>query len=176
MSIKIEEIIQPAFTRNLEALELMLKKGEAYALSEGIDLETLVEAKVADSMHSLEWQVQKSTGTVILVLNELSGFNNGLQNVTVQEPKETYRELQNRVRVTSDYFSNYDLTTLSGTENRIVKVDVDGVAIDLTGLNYLMSFGLPNFYFHLAGTFNILRGIGVKINKLDFLGVARSKG
>lgn len=42
--------------------------------------------------------------------------------------------------------------------------------------DFLMSFSLPNFYFHTATAYNILRMSGVSIGKPDYLGRMRSKG
>ena len=38
------------------------------------------------------------------------------------------------------------------------------------GQDYLLLFGLPNFYFHLTTAYEILRHNGVPIGKRDFLG------
>ena len=39
-----------------------------------------------------------------------------------------------------------------------------------TGINYLTYFVLPNFYFHIATAYNILRHNGVEVGKMDYLG------
>ena len=36
--------------------------------------------------------------------------------------------------------------------------------------NFVLSFSLPNFYFHATTAYDILRMKGVKIGKMDFLG------
>jgi hypothetical protein len=36
--------------------------------------------------------------------------------------------------------------------------------------NFLLSFSLPNFYFHATTTYDILRMLGVPLGKVDFLG------
>ena len=38
------------------------------------------------------------------------------------------------------------------------------------GLQYLMGFAWPNFYFHATTTYNILRHNGVELGKQDFIG------
>ena len=38
------------------------------------------------------------------------------------------------------------------------------------GREYLLNFGLPNFYFHATTAYNILRHRGVELGKRDFLG------
>jgi hypothetical protein len=39
-----------------------------------------------------------------------------------------------------------------------------------TGESYLLTFALPNFYFHVTTAHDILRNQGVQIGKLDYLG------
>jgi hypothetical protein len=42
--------------------------------------------------------------------------------------------------------------------------------MNLTGVDYLQQFSIPNFYFHAATAYGILRHNGVAVGKLDFLG------
>lgn len=44
-----------------------------------------------------------------------------------------------------------------------------GVHLDLTGQQYLQDFLLPNFYFHLVTTYDILRMAGVPVGKRDYM-------
>jgi hypothetical protein len=45
----------------------------------------------------------------------------------------------------------------------------------LTAGNFLLSFSLPNFYFHATTAYDILRSRGVPLGKRDFLGQLRLK-
>jgi len=47
--------------------------------------------------------------------------------------------------------------------------------IDFTAEDFLLSFSQPNFYFHAATTYDILRWKGVPIGKRDFMGRLRRK-
>jgi hypothetical protein len=40
---------------------------------------------------------------------------------------------------------------------------------------FILSFSLPNFYFHAATTYDILRAKGVPLGKRDYLGQMRIK-
>jgi len=42
--------------------------------------------------------------------------------------------------------------------------------LPFTNQNFLLSFSLPNFYFHATTTYDILRMLGVPLGKMDFLG------
>jgi hypothetical protein len=43
--------------------------------------------------------------------------------------------------------------------------------VTMNGMEYMMHFAFPNFYFHAATAYDILRHRGVEIGKRDFLGV-----
>lgn len=44
-----------------------------------------------------------------------------------------------------------------------------------TAENFLLSFSLPNFFFHATTAYDILRHNGVAIGKRDFMGKPRMK-
>ena len=47
--------------------------------------------------------------------------------------------------------------------------------LEFTAENFLLSFSQPNFYFHAATTYDLLRWKGVRIGKRDFTGRLRTK-
>ena len=47
--------------------------------------------------------------------------------------------------------------------------------VPFTAENFLLSFSLPNFYFHATTAYDILRTKGVPLGKRDFLGRMRIK-
>ena len=42
--------------------------------------------------------------------------------------------------------------------------------LNFDGLTYLQHFVIPNMYFHITTTYNILRHNGVELGKQDFIG------
>ena len=47
--------------------------------------------------------------------------------------------------------------------------------MDFTAEDFLLSFSQPNFYFHCATAYNILRMKGLPVGKMDFMGRMRIK-
>jgi hypothetical protein len=45
--------------------------------------------------------------------------------------------------------------------------------LPFTAANFLLSFSLPNFYFHATTGYDLLRAKGVNLGKMDFLGKMR---
>ncbi len=54
-----------------------------------------------------------------------------------------------------------------------MKADAPG-EMPRPGMQYLLHFAMPNFYFHVSTAYAILRHNGVPLGKLDFLGVGGS--
>jgi len=50
-----------------------------------------------------------------------------------------------------------------------------GLRLDFAAENFLLSFSQPNFYFHAATSYDILRWNGVRIGKRDFTDRLRTK-
>ena len=57
-----------------------------------------------------------------------------------------------------------------GSEGRDVKFQAGPREFEFKGLAYLTGFALPNFYFHHAMTYAILRHNGLDLSKKDYIG------
>jgi hypothetical protein len=68
----------------------------------------------------------------------------------------------------------YDQENRAG-QPTFVATTRDKRPLDFTAENFLLSFSQPNFYFHAATTYDILRWKGVRIGKRDFTGRLRTK-
>jgi hypothetical protein len=59
---------------------------------------------------------------------------------------------------------------IDGSEGRDVKFKAGPREFEFKGLPYLTGFALPNFYFHHAMTYAILRHNGLDLSKKDYIG------
>ena len=59
---------------------------------------------------------------------------------------------------------------IDGTEDKEIAWTAGSRQMSFKGQAYLQWFALPNFYFFVTTTYNILRHRGVEIGKRDFLG------
>ena len=58
---------------------------------------------------------------------------------------------------------------MEGSEAREVTIKVGPNDMTFKGLDYLLHFALPNFYFHASTAYAILRHNGVELGKRDFM-------
>jgi uncharacterized protein len=77
---------------------------------------------------------------------------------------ETLAALEAIVPAEVDSFVGRDMRFARGERN-----------LDFSAENFLLSFSLPNFYFHATTTYDILRWKRVRIGKRDFTGRLRTK-
>jgi hypothetical protein len=58
---------------------------------------------------------------------------------------------------------------MDGSEDRALTIKVGPNEMSFSGRDYLLHFALPNFYFHCATAYGILRHNGLDIGKRDFM-------
>ncbi len=66
--------------------------------------------------------------------------------------------------------SEEDINGLSG---KPMKFKMGDFEIPFVAENFVMSFSLPNFYFHATTTYDMLRMAGVPLGKRDYMGEMR---
>jgi hypothetical protein len=71
------------------------------------------------------------------------------------------------------YLKSIDAKQLDGSDTRTVTVKFKDAQPSFSGVDYLLGFGLPNFYFHVVTAYDILRHLGVPIGKMDYLGLLK---
>jgi hypothetical protein len=54
-----------------------------------------------------------------------------------------------------------------------MRFEFKDICLKFTAENFLLSFSVPNFFFHATTAYDILRWKGVTIGKIDFLGRLR---
>ena len=75
-----------------------------------------------------------------------------------------------RIERTVEYLRTLTAAKVDGSEGREIVRPVRGEPKKFTGINYLVQYALPNFFFHTTTAYAILRHSGVELGKLDFIG------
>ncbi|MBO9630914.1 MAG: DUF1993 domain-containing protein [Shinella sp.] len=168
MSISAYELTIPALQRGFAVLTKLLDKAEAFAEEKKIKPEILVNARLAPDMLSLAGQIQRLSDTAKAAAGRLTGTD----APSFSDDEVTLADLRARIQKTTDYLATVQETAFEGAAERIVTVKTRGGELSSSGKEYIFTFVLPNFYFHLSMAYAILRHNGVAVGKLDFLGRA----
>ncbi len=90
-------------------------------------------------------------------------------------PPHDYRTMQKHVADARAALEKLDPAEVNGLEGKDVVFRFRSFEMPFTAENFLMSFSLPNFYFHATTAYDILRQKGVPLGKRDFMGQMRMK-
>jgi len=94
----------------------------------------------------------------------------GLPIPSYPDEEKTFPELQDRLAKTVHFLSGLTKEQFADAATRTVVIKLGGNEMKFTGADYAATYALPNFYFHLATAYNILRHNGLEIGKADYMG------
>jgi len=157
----------PVFIRALTRLSSLLDKGLAHARVHGIDPEELVGTRLAEDMYALSAQVQRASDTAKAAGARLAGID----VPSFPDTETTFPELQERIAKTIAFLNTLRPEQLEGSESRHIAFRLPNGPLSFDGKTFLLSFSLPNFFFHVTTAYGILRHKGVRIGKVDYLGL-----
>jgi hypothetical protein len=156
----------PLFRRGLATLSGYLDKAETFAGEKGMNPSELVAVRLVPDMLPFSGQYQRATDSAKLAISRLTG----VEAPKFEDNETTIAELRARLAKTEAYLATIALDALDGTETREVVIAPGGNKVIFRGEEYLVTFALPNFYFHISMAHAILRNQGVPVGKMDYLG------
>lgn len=155
----------PQFIKMLHNLSLILDKGAKHAEAKKIDVEVLLNSRLAPDQFNLIRQIQIACDTAKLGAARLTG-----KEAPIHEDKEkTLPELKSRIEQVIGYLRTFTASDFVGAEERKV-TNPRWEGKWLTGEEYTFEYAIPNLYFHVTTAYSILRHNGVDIGKKDYLG------
>jgi uncharacterized protein len=168
MSLTLYHASVPVFIRALTNLSAVLRKAEEHAAARKIEPAVLINARLAPDMFPLSRQVQSATDSAKGCGARLAG----MEVPRYEDTEASFPELQARITKTVAFLQSLNPELFAGGEERKVVLKLRGHEVSFTGQSYLLTFALPNFFFHAVTAYDILRHNGVVIGKMDYLGNA----
>jgi hypothetical protein len=165
MSLSLYDAAFPPVIRMLSSLGAILDKAAAHAEARKIDPAVLLNYRLAPDMYPLVRQVQ-------IVTDQAKGMAARLAGIDVPsfpDTESTIDELKARLARTSDFVRDITPAQIAGAEEREIVLKLR-TELRFNGRDYVFGFVLPNFYFHAATAYDILRHAGVELGKMDFMG------
>ena len=157
----------PVFKQLLTALNAILDKAQAHVTSHKVDAATLLQASLFPEMFNFTRQVQIAADFAKGVTARLAGVE-----VPVYDDSETsFSELKTRIEKTLLFIASIKPEQINGSEAKEI-ITRPGTPKEkkFNGQNYLLHYGIPQFFFHVTTAYDILRSQGVEIGKRDYMG------
>jgi len=166
MPVSMFKLSVPVFIRGLNVLAALLDKAESHAAEKKIPLDDLFGARLAPDMLPLSGQIQRVSDTAKNAIGRLTG----VPAPSFPDEEKTFAELRERIAKTIAFLETVKPSDLEGSDGRDVTISFGKLKFTFTGDDYVLKFALPNFFFHVATTHDILRNQGVAVGKVDYLG------
>ena len=168
MTISMYAASAPVFVQGLKGLSIVLDKAQAYAQARKIDESVLLQARIFPDMFPFVRQCQIVTDNAKGAMARLAG-----QTPPSYEDNETSIEaLRARVAKTIAFVESFKPDQIDGSEERDILLRFPNGEMTFKGQAYLLSHVLPNFFFHAATAYDLMRQAGVELSKGNYMGRA----
>ena len=172
MAISLYDVSVGSFLQTLGGVAGFLDRGLAHCRDNNLDPEEIVETRLYGDMLPFRFQI-------ISVAHHSAGAIEGVKKGVFNPPTEarplTYVELQGLVADAREKLARLTAEEVNALEGGEMLFQVRDFKLPFTAENFLMSFSIPNFYFHATTAYDILRSRGVPLGKRDFMGPLRIK-
>ena len=166
MALSMYQASVPVFVKMLTNLRGVLQKAAAHAQARKIDEAVLVNARLYPDMLPLSKQIQIASDFARGTAARLAGA----EPPSYEDNEKTLAELMARIDRTIEFLRTKKAGEIDGSEGREIVRPVRGEPHKFSGVNYLLQYALPNFFFHATTAYAILRHNGIEVGKLDYIG------
>jgi hypothetical protein len=164
--------IIPSYLQLLRSVAGLLGKAEAYCAEKVIAPGELLQTRLAPDMLPFAYQVRATTTHS---LGAIDAVRKGVFVPDRSPPPGDFPALHARIADTLVALQGVDPAEVNGFVGRDMLFSVGERRMEFTAESFLLSFSQPNFYFHAATAYDILRWKGLDIGKRDFIGQPRTK-
>lgn len=170
MTLSLYDISVASYLQVLGGVARTLDKGQALADEGQLDLDDLVRMKLKEDMLPFSFQV-------ISVWHHSLGCIRGLKAGLFEPPPRMkdmdYEKLKGLVQEAIEELEAETPDSVNGLADQSLVFRVGEREMPFKAENFVVSFSLPNFYFHATTAYDMLRMRGVPLSKMDYLGRLR---
>ncbi len=170
MPLSLHAAFVPSALQMIGVARDLVGKAESWCEAEDCSEADLIGARVHPDMLPFAYQVKSVAAHTA---GAIEGLRAGVFSPDVTDPPADFAGLR---RSLDDAEAKLEATSVDELEGRIgapMRFAFRDFAIDFTAEDFLLSFSQPNFYFHAATAYDILRMKGVPLGKRDFMGKLR---
>ncbi|MEO6718017.1 MAG: DUF1993 domain-containing protein [Novosphingobium sp.] len=163
----------PSYLQILGSVSRLIGKAETFCSEKRLEPEALIQARLADDMLPFAYQVKSAT---VHSIGAIEGVRKGVFSPDTSTPPASFDALRERVAEAVAALEAVDPDEVETFIGRDMRFEFGTNRLDFRAEEFLLSFSQPNFYFHSATAYDILRMKGVEIGKRDFNGRVRKLG
>jgi hypothetical protein len=170
MPLSLHAAYVPTALQVVHATIKLIDKAEAWCGETSCPEGDLFSTRLIDDMHALPFQfasVAHHTGGAI------EGVRAGVFNPPSGTMPDTFAACRETLAVAAGTLEGVSEDEAEGWIGRPMKFEMAQLSLPFTADQFLLSFSQPNYMFHAAPVYDILRMRGVPLGKRDFMGRLR---
>ena len=173
MALSLYEAVIPSMLQVLGSVDRLVDKAEAFAAERGLAPADLIEARLAPDMLPFGYQVKSCSEHAA---GGIAGVKAGSFTPSRAPWPTDFAGLHAKLRDAIAALEAVDRDAFEELADVPMVFAMGDMRLPFTGAGFLLSFSQPNFYFHAATAYDVLRAQGVTLGKTDFLGRLRLAG
>ncbi len=172
MAFSLYAATVPSYVQILNSVSGLIDKAESFCTEKGISPHDIIQARLAHDMLPFAYQVKS---VAVHSLGAIEGVRKGVFSPDMTQLPETFAALKARISQTLAALEAIDAAEIDAFIGRDMRFTFGERSLEFTAENFLLSFSQPNFYFHAATAYDILRWKGLPLGKRDYAGRLRLK-
>jgi uncharacterized protein len=170
VTISLHEASVGVFVPYLTNLSALLDRGSEHAESRKIDPAVLLNMRLSPTMYCLKQQVGEVNRHATVCCALLAGRAPHV----FSDVEPDIAELKARIAAAIDFVQSLPRADIdAAAEKEVAFTFKNGSQRTFTGKSLLLTFSVPQFFFHVTTAYDILRHAGVDLAKKDFQGPPR---
>lgn len=161
-----------AYLQILPSIAGLVAKAEAHCAEQGLPAEALTGARLADDMWPFAKQVSACAQHSA---RAIEGVRAGVIGPELDPAPLDFASLHKEVADARALLEAVEPAEIDGMIGNDMRFEFGTRRMDFTAEDFLLTFSLPNFYFHSSSAYAILRNQGLPVGKMDYLGHPRIK-
>jgi hypothetical protein len=170
MSLSMYDVSVPLFRQVLTALAKVVDKAQAHSAAGALAEPDMIGGRLHESMLPFSFQIGQAISHSAGAVAKLSGGK-----YPYPQELETFEGCKEELAKALAFLDKVTTDSMAGAAEADVIVKVPGAQMSFDGQDYLLTYALPNFYFHATTAYDILRHQGLPIGKRDYLGAVKMK-
>ena len=172
MAVSLYDLSVTNYLQTLGAVEGFVAKSLSHFNDNKIDANEVADIRLAPDMLPFRFQIHSA---VHHSLGAIRGVQAGVFAPPPPVPSLDFAGLQKQVSEAREELQKLTPEEVNGLAGKDMVFQLRDNRLPFTAEGFLLSFSLPNFYFHATTAYDILRHKGVPLGKRDFLGRLRMK-
>lgn len=172
MPLSLHAAYVPSALQMLGTAHHLVDKAEGWAAENGATEAEMIGLRLIADMLPFTYQVkcvaEHTRGSI-------EGIRAGVYSPDLDPPPADFAGLRAKLDGAIAFVESVDEAEMESFIGQPMRFEFKERGMDFTADQFLLSFSQPNFYFHAATAYDILRMKGVPVGKMDFMGRVRIK-